>query len=688
MNDFRYAARVLAKAPVFTIVAAGLLAAGIGANVVIFSVVDAVLLRPLEVRHPQDLVRIVQKTPQLGTRSSFLYLFYEALRDHSTTLSTVFGEEEFRVALNEPRPAQQIQVMAVTPEFFAALGVPALYGRTLTVEDGAENPGMIPAVLSHGFWSRRFNRDPRAIGQTITLHRHKFVIAGVMPRDFNGTLIDVSPDVRVPLRAAPLLIDWGGHPPAVAELVNLSLAGRLKPGVTRAQARAECLALWRAATERFFQDRAGQYAGALEDELRRGLDIDPLDRGTSILRDRFGGALRLLAASVVLLLMMVCANIAGLPLARSVGRGEEIAVRMALGATHAGLARPFLAEACVIAAVGSAGGILIALPATRLLVGALPPVRDLYTARMALSAAIGVNWPVLLFFFGAFAATVLLFGLAPAIAASHVNLDGALRGARASSRSPGRRGLIVFQIALCTVLLSGAALLARSWQRLRTVESGFDRDHIVTFTADPSLAGYTPPQVRSLRLALMERVRELPGVTGAAVASRPLMRGSGVKTTVAPEGQRPTAADFLNTSLNAVTPGSLWHRAVGSVVVRAGGIAAGRGRGHCDRDSGPPGDADGTSRGSAARPVASRPVLALRNHTHAAGLQHGCRHGFRHDSGLLLLVASARTGGRAGAYGPGLCSARGPGLWGRGGIGFLASTTFSSSRSLDRLDRF
>jgi hypothetical protein len=166
MNDLRYAARLLAKGPVFTAIAAGLLAAGIGTNVVIFSAVDAVLLRPVPVKHPETLVRIVQKTPPLGTRSSFIYPFYEALRDHSTTLSTVFGEEEFRVAMNQPRPAEQIRVTAVTPEFFDSLGVPPLYGRTLTAQDAAENPGIIPAVLSYGFWSRRFDRDRRAVGQT------------------------------------------------------------------------------------------------------------------------------------------------------------------------------------------------------------------------------------------------------------------------------------------------------------------------------------------------------------------------------------------------------------------------------------------------------------------------------------------------------------------------------------------
>jgi len=551
MNDLRYAARMLATSPGFTLVAVSLLGVGIGANVVIFSALDAVLLRNLPVKHPEDLVRMVQKTPQLGARSSFEYAFYEALRDHSTTLAAVFGEEEWRVALNQPQPAEQIPVNVVTPEFFDVLGVPALVGRTLNAHDAAENPGMIPAVLSYGFWRRRFDGDPGVIGRTITLHGHKFAVVGVMPREFNGTSMDTAPDVRLPLRSALLIFDWDERPMTLSGLVNLSLAGRLKPGVTRAQAQAECYSLWRAAAETFYKDRAG----ILEGELRRGMEVDPLDRGTSILRDRFGNALELLIASVSLLLLMVCANLAGLLLARSAARTQEIAVRLSVGATRARLVRQMLTESALMAALGSAAGLAIALVSTPLLVRALPPMRDLYTTRVAVSLNIGVDRRVLFFSLIISAITVLLFGLTPAIGASRANLDSVLRGARASGGWRGRRALIVFQIALCTVLLAGAGLLVRTLAQLGGVNPGFDADHIVTFTTDPSLAGYTPEQTKSLRLALTEKVRQLPGVTSVAVASLPLMRGSGIKMTVVPQGRRATPADFLNTSANSVTPG-------------------------------------------------------------------------------------------------------------------------------------
>ena len=312
--------------------------------------------------------------------------------------------------------------------------------------------------------------------------------------------------------------------------------------------------MWRAATIAYVQSHPSDSPN-LDAELRRGMSLDPLDRGTSLLRDRFGTALKMLIASVGLLLLMVCANVAGLLLARSAARREEIAVRLAMGATRARLVRQMLTESCLLAVLGSAAGLLLALVATPLLVRALPPIRDLYTARLALSLDLTPDRRVMLFSIAISAITVLLFGLAPAIAAARNTLDSVLRGTRSAAGWRGRQALIVFQIALCTVLLAGAGLLVRTFEQLRSVDPGFDRDHLVTFTTDPSLAAYTATQAKALRLALIDRVRHMPGVESVAVASRPLMRGSGVKMTVVPAGQHVTPADFLNTSTNSVTAG-------------------------------------------------------------------------------------------------------------------------------------
>jgi predicted permease len=441
----------------------------------------------------------------------------------------------------------------VTPEFFETLGVPAMYGRTLTREDAKEAPGAPPAVLSYSFWRRRFNADPAVIGRMITLKKQKFTIAGVMPREFNGISADTSPDVRVPVRTAPLVVDYAtGTSFQLQELPDVAVAARLRSGVTAAQAQAECIPVWRASVEESSRRFPGY--GSAEQELRRGIQLEPVERGVSILRDKFGTALKLLVASVGLLLMMVCANVAGLLLARGASRGEEMAVRLAMGATRSRIARQVLTESALLAAIGAAGGLWIARIAMPLLAGAFPPLRDLRTERLSLAIHFGLDLRVLLFSITISCACLMLAGLAPAMSAARVSLDSVLRGARASRAWRGRQALIVFQIALCTVLLAGAGLLARTFTDLHSVDAGFDRDRIVTFTANPELASYSAAQAEALRLALMERVRQIPGVDSVAVASRALMRGSGIKMTVAPVGQRATDQDFLNASTNSVSP--------------------------------------------------------------------------------------------------------------------------------------
>lgn len=551
MGDLRHAARMLAKSPGFTLAVAGLLALGIGGNAAIFSALNALLLRPLPVRQPRQLIRLVQVVPRLGTISSFDHAVYETLKQRAGTLSAVFGDAEWPVAMDHPQPAEQVRVHLVTPEFFDVLGVAALYGRTLTADDAKEDVGTPPAVLSYGFWQRRFAGDVHAVGRTITLRGHKFLVVGVMPRSFNGITADTAPDLRIPLRAFPLLRFEGAFR---GNGIALEIAARLKPGVSLAQARAECYPIWRAATEDALQRMPNITPDRIQSELARGLQVESLERGVSVLRDRFGLALQLLVGSAGLLLLLMCSNVAGLLLARGAARREEIAVRLALGATRARLVRQMLAESALLAGLGAAGGWLLAAVSMPLLVHAMPPMRDRATTQLALSLDVAPDTHVLLFAIVVSIATALLFGLAPALSASRVSLDSVLRGARSSPGGSLRAALVVFQVALCTLLLAGAGLLVRSFQQLRGMDPGFDRDHVVTFTADPGLSGYSGEQSDKLRRALLDRVRALPGVASAATASRAVMRGSGVKTTVLPEGQTITEADFLNTSLNTVSP--------------------------------------------------------------------------------------------------------------------------------------
>ena len=230
-----------------------------------------------------------------------------------------------------------------------------------------------------------------------------------------------------------------------------------------------------------------------------------------------------------------------------------MAIRLAIGATRARLARQMLAESAVLTALGAAGGIVLAFLAAPLLVGALPPVRDLATTRLTLAIDFAPNARVLTYSVLISTLTALLFGLAPAISAANVSLDSVLRGARAASGWKGRQFLLVLQIALCTLLLAGAGLLVRSFRELRGMDLGFASAQVVSFTANPTMSGVKNEDGLALLKTLMERVREMPGVEAVGAASRPLMRGSGMKMTVMHVGQTATPADFLNASFNNAT---------------------------------------------------------------------------------------------------------------------------------------
>src|SRR5260370_36253951 len=227
MHDLRIGLRMLRKTPGSTLAIAGLLALGIGASTTIFSLFDTLLLRPLPARHPERLVRIAQHLPRVGALRSVDYVYCETLRDHAASLESVFGQfgESAHFAMTEPLPAEQVTAALVTPEFFDALGIQALYGRALTATD-AKDTGTLPAVLSYGFWQRRFHGDRQALDRTLVIQGHAFVVVGVMPRGINGLTVDTAADVSVPARALPLLTTL-----TLERAGGLEIAGRLNPGL-------------------------------------------------------------------------------------------------------------------------------------------------------------------------------------------------------------------------------------------------------------------------------------------------------------------------------------------------------------------------------------------------------------------------------------------------------------------------
>ena len=539
MNDLRYALRMFQRNRSSSVLILVLLALGIGASTAIFSLFNAVLMRPLPVRQPEQLVRLVQYfSPKFPPNSNFAYAYYQALRAHAGTLQYVFGDTgEGHFRLTEPGPAAEVTVHAVTPEFFAALGVKPLRGRALMPDDVAA------AVLSYRFWRAHFSGDPA--GKAVVINGHRLTVVGVMPAEFNGISADTSPDVRIPLAAYRVFSDG----PIQASFFEL--AARMKPGIGMAQAQAECLALWQSTMSDYYINVRKESADVAASYVHRGVVLQSLARGTSVLRDRVGDILKLLLAVVTLLVLIIGLNAAGLLLVRAAGRQREMAVRLAIGASPFLLASQIVVESLLLALLAASGAACVALILIPLSLRMLPPVRSLDTSIVPISLAAGIDARSLQFLLALTAAATVLFTLSPLLASMRVDVAGVLRTARASANLRGRRVLIAFQIALCTFLLIGAGQLARSFQNLAGTNAGFAKDSIATFTCD--LEGYktTPAYVRDL----MERVKQLPGVVDVATSSIGVMREHGRFANIAPAGQRVTRAEIMSANQNDVSAG-------------------------------------------------------------------------------------------------------------------------------------
>lgn len=542
LRDLLHSLRLIRKSPLFSLYVIAPLALGIGLNGAIFLLLDALLLRPLPVKYPEKLVRLVEIVQVLGPRSYYTYDALEALQQRSTSFSETLGYADANAAVRDSSGASRVRVQVVTGNYFAALGVQPLYGRVLTQAGAFETAAAPPVVLSYPYWRREFHADPNIIGKSLTLADRPFTIVGVMPRAFNGVEVETTPDVRVPLAAAGAL--QYSSDAAVYRKLEYGVVARLRPGVSIDKARIESQNIV-AAAMKLEEQRS------VRDER---LEVQPIANGVSLMRPRFQTALILLMSGAGLLLLMICVNVGGLLLARASARSGETAVRLAIGASPGRLLRQWLTEALVLTVIGGAAGLWIAVTIAPLFLRAIPAMRDFTATAMTLT--LDLRPDIRLFVFAALLRTVctLCAGLPAAIQARHANLNDSLKSARATARQPLRWTLVAIQAGLCTFLLAGAGLLISTFRHLQSLDPGFDGQHVVTFSLDANMAHYTSRQADDLKQRLTTAVRELPGVQAAATATLGLMRGTGMKTTAAPEGASPARSDFMNTSLNFVSP--------------------------------------------------------------------------------------------------------------------------------------
>jgi predicted permease len=517
-QDLRYSARTLRNTPVFTAVAVLSLALGIGANTAIFSLLNAVVLRLLPVSDPRQLVQLTYTLPGNGPdnwNSYFGYPHLERFRAQARTLSGIFGGTQINsVNVGWQGSSGIAQCDAYTDNFFSVLGVAAHRGRLFTAGDDRE--GADVAVLSDRYWRSRFAANPAIVGQTIEIDRLPFTVIGIVPPEFSGLYAGATRDVWVPLHAldrfTPDPNRW--RAPFTSWLL---IAGRLRPGVPAARAEAELDVIHRRLLSEqlaLLESRGSQSIERLARDSH--LVLRPAANGMfGGLRQRYTLPLELLMAVAGMVLLISCANVANLVLARASHRRREVALRMALGSRRARVIRQLLTENLLLAGAGGVGALAIAWW------GGAALVRMISTGDSPVRLEIRPDWRVFGFAAAASLASGILFGLLPAVRATRVDPGSALKqgsGGLAGSSRLLDRVLVAVQVTLSLVLIAGAGMFARTLQNLRHVDVGYDRDNILMFSVDAKLAGYPRNRAGALYRDILARTASLPGVQSASVS--------------------------------------------------------------------------------------------------------------------------------------------------------------------------
>jgi len=560
MTDIRYGLRQLIKHPAFTLIAVLTLALGIGANTAIFSVVNAVLLKPLPFPAPDELVAVggidLTETGSAPKLSSMCYPDFFDFRDQNRSFIGMAVYRYLNLALVDEQEAQSVRGLKVSGEFFDVLGIKPIMGRGFARADeqAGGGPGGFKVVLSYGFWQAHFDRAPEVIGRVLMLNGRPYTVIGIMPQGFQYPIqtdsiemyITHAEDASSPDGSTPYTQQRGSH--------SLLGIGRLKPGVSLAQANAELRTI-AAALEKKYP----------ETNTHWGAGLQPL-------RDELVGdvrtALYVLFGAVVCLLLIANANVANLMLARASVRGKEIALRSALGASRLRIIRQLLTESMLLAGLGGALGLLIAKWGTDALIAAVPQ-------NIPRVSTIQMDGVVLTFTLLLSLATGIVFGLVPAWQASHVDLNTALKsGARGAGGTEGkhrvRNALVMAEVALALILLICASLLIQSFARLGRVDTGMRTDHLFTASIGLPEAAYPKPEnIITFFDQLVPRLRAIPGVESVTTTWPLPLSGSNnvssfdIEENPAPEGQQPDSP----------------HRIVGPDYFKTMGIPVREGRG-------------------------------------------------------------------------------------------------------------
>jgi len=563
MADLRYALRTLGRSPLFAAVAILSLALGIGANTAIFTLIDQIVLRQLPVKDPDSLVMLFQRGSHMGSNMGsrmHSYPIYQDYQKKAEPLAEVLCRRLVPTSFSVDNQTERVDAEMVSGNYFTMLGVQPALGRVFSSEeDDRVYQGHPVVVLSYNYWATRFAKDPSVVGKKVLVNNYPMTIVGVSAAGFVGLDPAQSPQVRVPILMKPAIMPeftWIKVDDRRTRWVQVF--ARLKPGFSAASAQAPMQTLFHQIREfEMTLPQAAKWSAYMREQFMKGtLHVEKADTGYSSLRNDFSSALLVLMSMVGLVLLIACANVANLLIARAFARQKEISVRLSLGATRGQLIRQLLVESMVLSFAGGVAGIALAFAMTRSLLALIPTERNPLLIRPE------PDGRILLFTLGVTVLTGFVFGLVPAWRASRADLWTTLKDTVGSIAGSGsgslylRKGLISAQVALSFLLLFGAGLFVRSLQNLKTTDTGFqDAHNLVTFQLAPALSGYDIPRAANFTRALLQNIHALPGVKAAGFNAVSVLSGDEWDSTMAVEGHASKDGEDMQAFMNAVSPG-------------------------------------------------------------------------------------------------------------------------------------
>jgi predicted permease len=557
-GDIRYALRSLGKAPVFTAVAVVSLALGIGANTAVFGIVDDALIRALPVRNPGELVQLRGVGMHYGSNTgmnALSYPMYEDFRNKNQVFTGMLCRYQDAASVSDSGRNERAAVELVSGTYFAVLGTGAELGRLFTPEEDRTPNGAPLAVLGYDYWKTRYAADPKILGRQILVNNHKLTIIGVAQKGFEGVDRLFETQIYIPIMMAPEILQGSEKWLADRRQRWVQVFARLKPGIPRPQAQASLQPLFHQILQFEVQQKEFANASAYRRDqfLRMTLDVMPGATGQNEARQFLEAPLWAMMAMAGLVLLIACANVANLMIARSTARQKEMAVRLAVGAGRGKLVRQLLVESVLLSIAGGALGMLILPGTSAMLIRTMPrldPPLHFHTTP---------NLEVLGFNLGVVLLTAFLFGLAPALQSTRADLAFTLKDQATSVAGGGharwRKLLAAAQVSLSLLLLIGAGLFVRSLVNLKNLNPGFDVNRLLSFTVDPTLSGYKTEQAKQFYKQLNAELAGIPGVRAAALCVVPPLSYDEWDTYFAIEGHAPKPGDDTLNWVNHVSPG-------------------------------------------------------------------------------------------------------------------------------------